>query len=217
MAAENGFEAAEARLYAILAELISFPSDDMGEIVASGMLAASVAELTAQLSWAPGVPLLTPEPLPPPAEVEAAYICLFDVPDRIPTPLYTGVYASRRRDAMEELLRTYRHFGLTVSDDAHDLPDYVPTVLEFLGFLAQGSPDAGAPSDESRKRAMADVLERHVRPWAAETTKRLAKRDALPFYLQVIESIGVLAESRLADLRGEYPAGGVAAGEVARG
>lgn len=213
---EPGTGAAEARLYTILAELISFPSDDLGEFVASGMVATTVAELTSQLPWASRLPLVSPALLPPPGEVEAAYICLFDVPDRMPTPLYTGVYAPRRRDAMEELLRTYRHFGLTVSEDAHDLPDFVPTVLEFLGFLAEDSPGEGSDSRESRERALADVLERHLGPWATETSKRLAKREALAFYLQVVESIAALAAGRLSGLRQRYPSARTAIGEAYR-
>ena len=213
---EPGCEGAEARLYTILAELISFPSDDLGEFVASGMVATTVGELASRLPWAPGLPLVAPAPLPSPGEVEAAYICLFDVPDRMPTPLYTGVYAPRRRDAMEELLRTYRHFGLTVSDDAHDLPDFVPTVLEFLGFLAGEVAGEDESSRESRERAMADVLERHLGPWATETSKRLAKREALAFYAQVVETIGALAAGRLADLRRRYPSARVAIGESYR-
>jgi DMSO reductase family type II enzyme chaperone len=210
---EPGFGSAEARLYTILAELISFPSDDLGEFVASGMVATTVGELASRLPWAPELPLLTPAPLPSPGEVEAAYICLFDVPDRMPTPLYTGVYAPRRRDAMEELLRTYRHFGLTVSDDAHDLPDFVPTVLEFLGFLAEDAAGEGGSSRESRERAMADVLERHLGPWATETSTRLAKREALRFYAQVVESIAALAASRLSGLRQQYPSARAAMSE----
>lgn len=78
---EAGFGAAEARLYTILAELISFPSDDLGDFVASGMVANTVGELASRLPWVPELPLIAPALLPPPGEVEAAYICLFDVPD----------------------------------------------------------------------------------------------------------------------------------------
>jgi len=109
-------------------------------------------------------------------DLESEYIRLFDVPDGPATPLYTGVYAPRRRDAMEELLRTYRHFGLTIEGSAHDLPDYVPTVLEFLQFLTFGqageSPEASAPF----RAASADILERHLCPWAP---RRWAARSAI--------------------------------------
>ena len=47
---------------------------------------------------------------------------------------------------MEDLLRFYRHFGLSVVHaEDRDLPDSVPTVLEFLGYLvdARAGLDAG--------------------------------------------------------------------------
>lgn len=202
---------AEARLYAILAEVISFPSDELAEVVASGLLASTVASLQNHLEWAPIVPLAHDhEPGPAANVLESEYICLFDVPDRVPTPLYTGVYAPRRRDAMEELLRMYRHFGLTVSDDAHDLPDFVPTVLEFVAFLSNGARSASDERRGSWERAQADVLERHLAPWAAQTADRLAKREALPFYQAVIQTIAVLAAARADDLRRRHPAGAAA-------
>ncbi|MCC6960157.1 MAG: molecular chaperone TorD family protein [Dehalococcoidia bacterium] len=199
---EEAFDGAEARLYAILAEVISFPTDELAEVAGSGLLAAMIEAVVSELPWAPALPLACrPESPASPAQLESEYICLFDVPDRLPAPLYTGVYAPRRRDAMEELLRTYRHFGVTVSEDAHDLPDFVPTVLEFLSLLSTGAGAASPAVRPAWERALADVLERHVCPWAKETASRLARRDALPFYQQVIQSISVVGNARLADLR----------------
>lgn len=88
--------------------------------------------------------------------------------------------------------------------------------MEFLGFLAEDSPGEGESSRESRARAMADVLERHLSPWATETSKRLAKREALAFYLQVVEALPPSAPAgRLAGLRtAESPSARAAMGET---
>ena len=196
----------EGRLYGVLAEVVSFPSRELLETVSSGLLRATVRLIAEALPFEARLPLAEMATGSISATtMEAEYIRLFDVPDRQPTPLYTGVYASRRRDAMEELLRIYRHFGLTVSGDAHDLPDYVPTVLEFLAFLADGATTAIGTGRESRERAAADILERHLCPWAAMTAGRLAKRDALPFYQGVVESIAALGGGHLRQLRQSYP------------
>ncbi|HNM79123.1 MAG TPA: molecular chaperone TorD family protein [Tepidiformaceae bacterium] len=209
------FDGAEARLYAILAEVISFPTDELAEVAGSGLLAATIEAIASELPWAPSLPLLSPaDDVKGPAQLESEYICLFDVPDRLPAPLYTGVYAPRRRDAMEELLRTYRHFGVTVSEDAHDLPDFVPTVLEFLSLLSTGAAAANPAVRAAWERALADILERHLCPWAKETVSRLARRDALPFYQRVVQSIASVADARLAVLRTLYP--GTAAGSLPR-
>jgi len=195
---------AEANLYGILAEVLAFPTHEFGHLVESGFLQMTVEKLSRELPWEVQLPAgdLGPAGLSDTA-LEAEYIRLFDAPDRLPTPLYTGVYSARRRDAMEEILRIYRHFGLTVSADAHDLPDFVPTMLEFLRFLAEGT--ALASTRESRERAMADLLERHLCPWAEHTRERLAQREALPFYQSLVSTVAVLGAARLRQLRGSYP------------
>jgi DMSO reductase family type II enzyme chaperone len=194
---------AEASLYGIFAEALSFPNDELALALGSGFLSTVVDTLATQLSWAPGLPRPAAVPVNSTA-LEAEYIRLFDVPDRRPAPLYTGVYAPRRRDAMEELLRIYRHFGLTVSASSHDLPDFVPTVLEFASFLSRGA-EAGTASREACGRALADVLERHLCPWTAHTSARIAAREALPVYQWLIDTLQSLAGARLLDLRRTYP------------
>ena len=110
------------------------------------------------------------------------------------TPLYTGVYAPRRRDAMEELLRFYRFFGLTMNGAIHDLPDYVPVVLEFVSFLSFAEDPAAA---ESRAAARHDVLSRHLHPWAVQTYGRLRTRGASRFYQALV---GVVRDVAAAEL-----------------
>lgn len=207
---------AEANLYGILAEVLAFPTHEFGHFVESGLLQWTIEKISRE---SPCVVELPTDDLAPAglsdAALEAEYIRLFDAPDHLPTPLYTGVYSARRRDAMEEILRIYRHFGLTVSTDAHDLPDFVPTVLEFLRFLAEGT--GLATAREPRERAMADLLERHLCPWAEHTRERLAKREALPFYQGLVSTVAVLGSARLRQLRGCYPSlAGSAAGAAHR-
>lgn len=197
---------AEANLYGILAEVLAFPNKELANVVESGLLQMTVDLVSRDFPCEVNLPLSALGPAGfSPTVLEAEYIRLFDVPDRAPTPLYTGVYASRRRDAMEELLRIYRHFGVTVNGDSHDLPDFVPTVLEFLQFLAQGMALTMDSAREPRERAMADVLERHLCPWAAQTSVRLEKREALPFYRALVDAVDALGSARLRQLRGRYP------------
>jgi TorA maturation chaperone TorD len=101
---------------------------------------------------------------------------------------------------MEELLRTYRHFGLTVGSKSHDLPDYVPTVLEFLRFLTLGEETGGEAAVPAFQAAKADILQRHLLPWVQETVTRLADRAAEPFYLGVATLARDFAEQQLAAL-----------------
>ena len=200
-----------ADFYGLVAELLSFPGPDLARAVQSGDVRGAVEHILGHLPL--GEALAPLDALGPmdvePRDLESEYIRIFDVPDGPPTPLYTGVYAPRRRDAMEELLRIYRHFGLTIESSAHDLPDFVPTVLEFLRFLTFGQ-DAGEPAARPAfASARADILERHLRPWAEQTAKRLAERSAHPFYQSIVVVLNDVAGADLAAL------GRVAAGRSA--
>ncbi|MBA4180225.1 MAG: hypothetical protein C0506_06500 [Anaerolinea sp.] len=184
MTAGDGGRHAMADLWALLAELLSFPGPALEEEVPRGAVRSAVAHLAGHLDWDPA-PLLTGlTATVPGSSLESEFIRLFDAPDGATTPLYTGVYSRRRRDAMEELLRFYRHFGLTVAGGAHDLPDYVPTVLEFLRFLTLRAATDGA--GEPAEAAAADVIQRHLDPWAAQTARRLQGRAPHPFYAAAV-------------------------------
>lgn len=201
MHAGNGARPA-ADLYGLLGELLSFPGPGLAAAVSDGRVREAVEHMLShvQNEGAP-TPLdgLSPGHVGD-KDLEAEYIRLFDAPDGKPTPLYTGVYSPRRRDAMEELLRTYRHFGLTVDSNSHDLPDYVPTVLEFLRFLTLGEETGDETALPAFQAAKADILQRHLLPWARETVTRLADRAAGPFYPGVVTLAREFAERQLAAL-----------------
>lgn len=191
-----------ADLYGLLGELLSFPGPGLATAVRDGSVRAAIEHMLSHLE---GGGFSTPLDALGPGEIdakdlEAEYIRLFDAPESKPTPLYTGVYAQRRRDAMEELLRTYRHFGLTVDSASHDLPDYAPTVLEFLRFLTLGQGTADETRIRAFEAAKADVLQRHLLPWATETAARLAERSAHPFYLELVALLRDLSAHELAAL-----------------
>ena len=173
-----------ADLWGLLAELLSFPGSGLEDEVRGGSVRAAAAHLAGHLDWEPGPVLEGLAEGVGAQSLETEFIRLFDAPDGATTPLYTGVISRRRPDAMEELLRFYRHFGLTVSSDAHDLPDYVPTVLEFLRFLALRA--AQDPPGNAAETAATDLIVRHLEPWATHTTRRLEGRAPHPFYAAAV-------------------------------
>lgn len=191
----------QAEAFGLAAEMVSFPTEHLAKAASDGTLERLAGHLAEHLPYEmEGWPASFAGEVSFQA-LESEYIRLFDVPDGRPCPLYTGVYAHRRHDAMEELLRFYRHFGLTVSPAAHDLPDSVPTVLEFLQFLclreAQGGQDP-API----RAARADIIARHLLPWAKNTVSRLGERSPHPFYAAVVGLVLSIAVAEVAYLRG---------------
>jgi len=181
-----------SREYSLLALALSFPGEALTAGCRSGSLAAAFGPIAG---------------LHDPSAASAAfgeeYIRLFELPTGGPTcPLYTGVYSHSRREAMEELLRFYRHAGLGLSEADRDLPDSVPTVLEFLGFLSWREVASPGTAEASRRTA-GDVLSRHLLPWLEETGSRLPKRTPGPFYAAVFDALGGFASAELERTAGE--------------
>lgn len=175
-------------LYGHLVELLTYPSDDLVASLRDGSLVRSLRRAAAAVPYEVAVP----DPggggewaLGGVAGLGPAYIRLFDIPaGGRPCPLYGGALAGDRRQVMEDLLRFYRHFGLSVAHAAErDLPDSVPTVVEFLSYLvfreSEASDDhAAAPF----RRAQHDVLDRHLTRWSPVIRQRVAALDPPPLY-----------------------------------
>ena len=75
---------------------------------------------------------------PDPMAVEAEYVELFDRGRATSLHLFEHVHGDSRDrgPAMVDLIQTYEQSGLLLRPDAHgELPDYLPTVLEFTSTL----------------------------------------------------------------------------------
>lgn len=183
-AEHRGAAPARIALYTHLVDVLVYPDEMLLASLRSGTLAASISEAASSLPYA-----LSPGPfdvVPPDGEpgLGPDYIRLFDVPSQgTPCPLYGGALGGDRRATMEDLLRFYRHFGLSVVHaEDRDLPDSVPTVLEFLGYLVMREQDAGGAEADTFRLAQHDVLERHLGRWAPIIRSRVAKLDPPSFY-----------------------------------
>jgi DMSO reductase family type II enzyme chaperone len=186
----SGAAHARSELYGLFAELLSFPTEGLVASSREGRLEEAFAGIVAGLPYALDVePAITDEALTY-LDLQSEYMRLFDLPGGGPAcPLYVGVFAHSRRDAMEELLRFYRYFGLTVAADSHDLPDALPTVLEFMHYLASREAHAEpGQAMESFRAAQRDILERHILRWVAMAAARLPERKAPQFYLAVVNT-----------------------------
>lgn len=198
----SGGAQARSALYGFLAELLSFPTEELASAIQRGQVAFVLNGLAGDLPF----PLDAPDGLTDEAltylDLQSEYMRLFDLPGGGPAcPLYAGVFAPSRRDAMEELVRFYRHFGVTVSASSHDLPDSIPTVLEFMHYLAAHEAQRpGADSSAPLQAAQRDVLERHLLRWTAMAAQRLPERGASPFYQSVVDLLHRFCEADLTRL-----------------
>ncbi|MEB2346182.1 MAG: molecular chaperone TorD family protein [Deltaproteobacteria bacterium] len=131
------------------------------------------------------------------------YARLFDVgTSGPPCPLHGGLYGGMRMQTMEECVRFYNHFGLTLAEAPRELPDHLATQLEFLHFLAfreAEAHEAGADAGPWR-RAARDFVERHPGRWVPRLRKRLAEQKSAPFFSALVDQLDRFLASERARL-----------------
>ena len=174
-----------SRLYALLAQGFCFPSADFHRSLRDGLYRKGICLLAEGL----------PYPLPIAAEglvssggyveLQSEYIRLFEVgpKSRPPYPLYEGERRSgARMRIMEELVRFYEHFGLSLSTEERELPDHLAVELEFLHYLTfkEAAALAGRLDPGSYRKAEIDFLDRHPAPYLSAMRAKIVDGHAEP-------------------------------------
>ncbi len=182
-----------SRLYHLLAQSYGFPSAVLYELIRSGEYWQTFSGLLSDLPF----DLIPSNGASPSAklgridveyeEFEASYIRLFDVgaTGKPPCPLNAGEYVTASRlKVMEELIRCYEYFGLTLPERDRELPDHVTTEFEFMHYLAFKEAHAVHTNLDPApyRRAQADFLERHPAMWLPPFRRRLSGQNALAFF-----------------------------------
>ena len=190
-------------LYRHLAEMLTYPSASLLQSCSTGDLDKQVSELLQgfpyQLSWR--VDTCSGEDAV--STLPSEYMRVFELPiDGQPCALYGGVYTGNRREVMEELLRYYRYFGLSVDKAVdEDLPDSIPTLLEFFQFLTHKESCATDTEDAASVRLVQkDILERHLTKWVPEIKSQLDARRTPAFYRNAIDLLNAFTAAELGQL-----------------
>ena len=186
--------AARSQAYAALVYAFEYPDADFVAAVRSGALAealrntqGAVDPALAAGEWSPLEDAGASDD-----DLAVEYTRLFDVgAGGPPCPLYGGLYNGARMQVMEECVRFYNHFGLTLSEAPRELPDHLSTQLEFLHFLtfreAEALRDGRDPGPW--QRAERDFLERHPGRWVPQLRQRVAKQHTLPFFAALLDRL----------------------------
>jgi DMSO reductase family type II enzyme chaperone len=199
--------AARSRAWGAFAELFEYPDAELYEAARSGKLVQALKDVLGAVD-----PSLLEgghwEALTQAGErddLAVEFTRLFDVgAGGPPCPLYGGLYVGARMKTMEEVVRFYNHFGLSLAESPRELPDHVTTELEFLHFLAFREAQAaeqGADADPFR-RAQRDFIARHLGRWVPKLRAKLEGADAMPFFSELVERLERLLEKELARLVG---------------
>ncbi len=134
--------ARRSQMYRFLAECFRYPGKDFFDMAREGEHLKSALALMHEIPFE--VPVeegaLSGRLLKDVSrdDFEAEFVRIFDAgPGGPPCPLYEGKYAADRMVNMEDLVRFYNNFGLSVAEaPERELPDHITTELEFMHYLA---------------------------------------------------------------------------------
>ena len=97
---------------------------------------------------------------------------------------------------MEEAVRFYNHFGLSLAENPHELPDHLITELEFLHFLAfreaETIEQGGDPG--AFRRAQRDFVTRHPGRWVPRLRAKLEEHESEAFFLELVRRLECFLE-----------------------
>ncbi|MDK1024530.1 MAG: molecular chaperone TorD family protein [Gammaproteobacteria bacterium] len=195
-------------LYHHLAEMLTYPSANLLRSCQAGDQDRNILEVLRQLPYELPWTLDTCSTDKIVLKLASEYMRVFELPiDGQPCALYGGVYTGNRREVMEELLRYYRFFGLSTNQAKDgDLPDSIPTLLEFFQFLTHKEAGAG-DADEvlSIRLVQKDLLERHLTRWVPAIKSQIEQRKAPAFYRSTVNLLNEFTSAELGRLAAQQP------------
>ena len=210
-------------MYRLLAEAFRYPSEDFLELAKGGDFLQSVLTISQDIPFKLTVEddLLSGRELKDVSQedFEAEFVRIFDAgPGGPPCPLYEGKYAADRMVNMEDLVRFYNHFGLSVAEaQERELPDHITTELEFLHYLAFKEVLALQREEDPAPYCLAerDFLARHPAKWLPQLHEKTGKvfkasipslcKPAVSFYSSLIGLSAAFCVGDLEHLRTLYP------------
>jgi DMSO reductase family type II enzyme chaperone len=207
---------ARSRVYETFARLLDYPDAELFEDIRDGTLTRALRAVLGDVD--PGLARVANWKAlgdcgGEPDDLAVEYTRLFDVGGGgPPCPLYGGLYGGTRMKTMEEAVRFYNHFGLTLCESPREMPDHLATQLEFLHFLAFREGEAIEKGSDSGpyRRAQRDFISRHPGRWVPRLSSRLGKHEALPFFRELVARLEAFLthdQSHLVALEGPAPAG----------
>jgi DMSO reductase family type II enzyme chaperone len=220
---EQTERARRSQMYRFLAESFRYPDGDFFEMIKEGEYLQYALALLHDIPFEVAVEegalcgqLLKDVSL---EDFEAEFVRILDAgPGGPPCPLYEGKYAGNRMGNMEELVRFYNNFGLSVAEaQEREIPDHITTELEFMHYLTFKEVLALQRNEDPSPYAFAEIdfLKRHPAKWLPQLHQKIQKvtsakipkmcEPAVVFYSGLIGLAAHFCEGDLQFLDRLYP------------
>ena len=221
---EQMTRARRSQMYRFLAECFRYPDGDFFEIAKEGghleAALAIMSDIPFEVEIGEGA--LSGRLLEHVSQedFEAEFVRVFDAgPGGPPCPLYEGKYAADRKVNMEDLVRFYNNFGLSVAEaEERELPDHITAELEFMHYLAFKEVLALQREEDPAPYCFAEIdfLKRHPAKWLVQLSEKTEKvssqtnipdlcEPAISFYGALISLSANFCNADMAHLMSLYP------------
>jgi DMSO reductase family type II enzyme chaperone len=154
-------------------------------------LGASSKGLEGAIAALPAEPAVAVQAL----QVEYTHLFINAIP-HVPVPPYASAYVGQgmlMNEPAEAALRAYRHAGLDLAEDYHDLPDHLAVELEFLSWLEERAIEAYEERNGERAQVWTEqketFLSQQVQPWLPEFCRRVEEAARIPFYPELAKLV----------------------------
>ncbi len=175
-------------LYGLFGECFGYPDEELVLAVQSGDLRRTLDQQLSTLDPALTAGLDLSGLSDQAADLETLaveYTRLFDANDRgTACSLNGGLHFGSQMKVMEEAVRFYDYFELTLTEGNKELPDHLSTQLNFLHFLSYAEADLqrSGESPLAYQRARRDFIARQPGRWLPSMAEKLAALNAAPFF-----------------------------------
>lgn len=199
-------------LYGLLGECFAYPDAELVDSLRGGTLLAQVRRLCDALapSLLEGLNIgALGDPAASLDDLAIEYTRLFDAGAQgTGCSLNGGLQYGPQMKVMEEAVRFYTHFGLTLTEEQKELPDHLTTELNFLHFLAYGEHllEARGESATSYRLARRDFIARHPGRWLPVMEDKLRTMEPMPLFLALTGLLQRLLAWDLARLEASHGA-----------
>ena len=201
----NALAAQRSRIYALLAEVLSFPSEDSALRLLNGDWAGEYLDATKILDYfeSQSEDTLLQQHYASVSELQSAYSTLFDVASGTPkVSLLERRYGDTPEQTLwRELLGFYSHFGLDFSEGyAEEQIDHLLTELSFMHYLSflEAGAETGAIDFQ---RGQKDFLQLHLLPFIESFHGAIIEHQETGFYGSLASDMLQFARADLVHLQ----------------
>ncbi len=200
-------EASRSLSYLAFATAFTYPDQDALQAIRGGELAGALRHLLESID--PALLAGTDwealgDPGPDDETLLVEFTRLFEAGANGPDcPLNGAHYQGGRTDLLEELVRFYDFFGLSLDHATQGEPDHLLTELEFLHFLTfqEAQLEAAGEDTSALLRAQRDFIERHPGSWVPALREHLARHGAPRILCELARLLERFLEFELVRLR----------------